>query len=206
MSRRIDFTLTDEQLAAVEHAMSHSPLPEVRQRATAIRLLHLGHKPEAVAEMLAVGTSTVWTWHRRYRAEGLEGLANKPKSGRPAKADANYLVEVERAIDTDPRDLGYAFSVWTINKLRKHLAKQTGILLSYTRFRALLNKHDYVYRQPKHDLSDLQDDEAKAAAEELLDWLKKVPRRRHLRPPLYGRNERKSASHLAALLDETRAA
>ena len=57
--------------------------------------------------------------------------------------------------------------------MRKHLAKQTGILLSYTRFRALLRKHDYVYRQPKHDLSELQDDEAKAAAEALLDWLKK---------------------------------
>lgn len=175
MSRRVDFTLTDEQLASVEHAINHSPLPEVRQRATAIRLLHLGHKPETVAEMVAVAASTIWTWHRRYRAEGLDGLANKPKSGRPAKADANYLTEVERAIDADPRDLGYTFSVWTINKLRKHLAKQTGILLSYTRFRALLSKHDYVYRQPKHNLSDLQDDEAKAAAEEWLDWLKKSP-------------------------------
>ena len=206
MSRRVDFTLTDEQLASVEYAINHSPLPEIRQRATAIRLLHLGHKPEAVAEMVAVASSTIWTWHRRYRAEGLEGLANKPKSGRPAKADANYLNEVERALDADPRDLGYAFSVWTINKLRKHLAKQTGILLSYTRFRALLSKHDYVYRQPKHDRSDLQDDEAKAAAEELLDWLKKVPRRRYLRPPLCGRNERKSASDPTPLLDETRTA
>jgi len=175
MNRRIDFTLTDEQLASTEQAINHSPLPEVRQRATAIRLLHLGHKPEGVAEMVAVGTSTVWTWHRRYRAKGLEGLANKPKSGRPAKADANYLDEVERTIDTDPPDLGYAFSVWTINKLRKHLAKPTGILLSYTRFRALLSKHDYVYRQPKHDLSELQDDEAKAATKELLAWLKKSP-------------------------------
>jgi transposase len=175
MSRRVDFTLTDEQLASVEQAINHSPLPEVRQRATAIRLLHLGHKPDAVAEMVAVTGSTIWTWHRRYRAEGLDGLANKSKSGRPAKADANYLTEVERAIDADPRDLGYAFSVWTINKLRKHLEKQTGILLSYTRFRALLSKHDYVYRQPKHDLSDLQDDEAQAAADELLDWLKKSP-------------------------------
>lgn len=175
MSRRVDFTLTEEQRAAVEQAMNHSPRPEVRQRATAIRLLHLGHKPEEVAEMLAVVASTIWTWHRRYRANGLEGLANKPKSGRRAKADAGYLAEVERAIDTDPRELGYAFSVWTINKLRHHLAKQTGISLSYTRFRALLNKHGYVYRRPKHDLSALQDEEAKASAKDLLDWLKKSP-------------------------------
>lgn len=175
MSRRIDFTLSDEQRAEVEQAINHSPVPEVRQRAIAIRLLHLGHQPEAVAEMMAVAPSTIWNWHRRYRAEGLSGLAHRAKSGRPNKADANYLAEVESALATDPRDLGYAFSVWTINKLRKHLEKQTGILLSYTRFRALLSRHDYVYRQPKHDLSDLQDETAKAAAKELLDWLKKSP-------------------------------
>ena len=175
MSRLIDFSLTAEQLGAVEQAVNHDQRPEVRQRAIAIRLLHLGHAPEAVAEMLAVAPSTIWNWHRRYRAAGINGLANRAKSGRPAKADDEYLAEVERALDTDPRELGYAFSIWTINKLRKHLEKQTGILLSYTRFRALLSKHEYVYRQPKHDLSDLQDADAKAAAEDFLDWLKKSP-------------------------------
>lgn len=175
MSRLIDFTLTDDQVSEVDQAMNHSALPEVRQRAIAIRLLHLGHVPEAVAEMLAVAPSTIWTWHRRYRAGGLSGLANRAKSGRPAKADDQYLAEVEAALDTNPRELGYAFSVWTINKLRKHLEKQTGILLSYTRFRALMSKQGYVYRQPKHDLSDLQDADAKAAAEEVLEWLKKKP-------------------------------
>lgn len=175
MSRLIDFTLTNKQLADVEHAINHAPQPEVRQRAIAIRLLHLGHTPKAVAAMLVVAPSTIWNWHRRYRAEGVNGLANRAKSGRPAKADDQYLAEVERALDTDPRALGYAFSVWTINKLRKHLEKQTGILLSYTQFRALLSKHEYVYRQPKHDLSDLQDADAKAAAEDFLAWLKKSP-------------------------------
>lgn len=175
MSRRIDFKLAAEQLAAVEQAMNHAPLAEVRQRATAIRLLHLGHQPEAVAEMLAVAPSTIWNWHRRYRAEGVEGLANRARSGRPAKANATYLAELEHALDSDPHDLGYAFSIWTINKLRRHLAKVTGILLSYTRFRALLSKQGYVYRQPKHNLSDRQDQEAKTAAEDLLNWLKKSP-------------------------------
>jgi transposase len=175
MSRLIDFTLNDEQLADVEQAINHAPQPEVRQRAITIRLLHLGHAPEAVAEMLVVAPSTIWNWHRRYRAAGVAGLVNQAKRGRPGKADDQYLAEVERALDSNPRTLGYAFSVWTINKLRKHLEKQTGILLSYTQFRALLNKHEYVYRQPKHDLSDLQDADAKAAAEDFLAWLKKSP-------------------------------
>jgi len=175
MSRQINFTLNQEELAAVEEAMHHSPRAEVRQRATAIRMLNLGNKPETVAELLAVAPSTIWNWHRRYRAAGLAGLVNQAKSGRPAKADDAYLDALAHALAADPRTLGYAFSVWTINKLRHYLEQQTGILLSYSRMRALLSKHGYVYRQPKHDLSELQDEQAKAAAKELLEWLKKSP-------------------------------
>ncbi len=175
MSRRISFTLSTDEVCAVEEAMHHSQQAEVRQRATAIRLLHLGHKPEAVAEMFAVAPSTIWNWHRRFRASGLAGLCNQAKSGRPAKATGNYLDAVAQALATDPRTIGYSFSVWTINKLRHHLEKETGILLSYSRMRALLRKHDYVYRQPKHDLRELQDQGAKAQAKELLEWLKKSP-------------------------------
>jgi len=175
MSRHINFTLKSAELLAVEEAMHHAPQAEVRQRATAIRMLHLGHKPETVAELFAVAPSTVWNWHRRYRAEGLAGLANQPKSGRPAKADAAYVQAVATTLEADPRELGYSFSIWTINKVRLHLAKATGILLSYSRMRALLRKQGYVHRQPKHDLSEWQDEQAKAAAKELLDWLKKSP-------------------------------
>lgn len=175
MSRRVDFQLNETELAQIEKAMNHSPLPEVRQRATAIRLLHLGHSPEAVAEMLAIAASSVWNWHRRWRRGGIEGLANAAKSGRPAKADAHYLALLRQTLETEPSELGYGFALWTINRLRHYLAEQTGILLSYTRFRALLAKHGYVYRQPKHDLSALQDQDAQKAATELLDWLKKTP-------------------------------
>lgn len=175
MNRRVKFQLNETELGEIEKAMNHSPLPEVRQRATAVRLLHLGHGPEAVAEMLAVAPSSVWNWHRRWRRAGIEGLANAAKSGRPAKADAHYLALLEQTLDSEPSELGFGFALWTINRLRRYLAEQTGVLLSYTRFRALLSKHGYVYRQPKHDLSALQDQDAQTTATELLDWLKKTP-------------------------------
>lgn len=176
MSRRVNFTLRTEQVETVREAMTASPRPEVRQRATAIHLLHLGHTPEAVATMLAVGTSTIWTWHRRWRRDGVAGLANRTRSGRPLKATEAYLHQLDEIIEQDPRQLGLSFALWTINRLRLYLAEQTGIRLSYTRFRALLAKRQYVWREPKHDLSALQDKEAQAVAKEVLDWLKKTPR------------------------------
>lgn len=175
MSRRVNFTLNDEQLAEIEQAINSSPHPEVRQRAIAIRLLHLGHKPEAVAEMVAITANTIWTWHRRWRQEGIAGLADRPKSGRKTKANDEYVRQLEAALTTDPQQLGLAYHIWTLNKLRLYLHQQTGILLSYTRFRALLSKLEYVWRQPKHDLSALQDPVAQQVAEQVLDWLKKTP-------------------------------
>jgi hypothetical protein len=57
-----------------------------------------------------------------------------------------------------------------------HLEKETGILLGATQFKALLKENDFVYRRPKHDLTELQDTEAREAAEAWLDGLKKAPK------------------------------
>ncbi len=64
-------------------------------------------------------------------------------------------------------------SKWTIDRLRAHLAKGTGIELSESWFRALLKREGFRYRRPKYDLSHLQGPEAKAQADELLEGLKK---------------------------------
>jgi transposase len=176
MAKRIDFTLTQEQLSAIEQAINHSVHAEVRQRAIAMRMLHVGQSPEQVAEAVMVTANTIYAWHKRWREEGVAGLRHRQRSGRPAKADAAYKQRVEELLELDPCDIGLDFNIWTINRLRLYLFEQTGIRLSYTRFRALLTRMGYTWKQPKHDLSDLQDADAQQAADELLDWLKKRQR------------------------------
>ena len=169
----IDYTLNDEELRIVKQAMNHATQPEVRQRSTAIHLLHQQHKPEQVADMMAVSMGCVYQWHRRWREYGIDGLKNRPKSGRPANADDNYCQLLEELLANEPSDYGYAFAFWTADRLREHLRQKTGIKLSNRRFRVLMKKKGYVYRRPKHDLTDLQDPEAVDRAKELLEWVKK---------------------------------
>ncbi len=170
MNRRVNFQLNDDQLVEIEQAINNAVQPEVRQRAIAIRLLHLGRSPETIANVVMVSANTVWTWHRRYRQNGLMGLQDKPRSGRPNKADADYVSRLEQLLDTDPRTLDLPFNIWTINRLRLYLAEQTHIRLSYTRFRALLSRLHYRWKQPKHDLAHLQDKSAQETTREILDW------------------------------------
>jgi transposase len=173
MLKARDYHLNEKELQAIETAIRHDKRPEVRQRSTAIRLLHLGHKPEQVAEMQAVSKPTIYGWIDRWRSGGVEGLANRPKSGRPLKADDEYGLTLLEVIEKEPTELGYDFTIWTIDRLRAHLEKETGISLSESRFRVLLKRKGYRYRRPKYDLGHLQDKEAKADAAEMLEGLKK---------------------------------
>ena len=175
MPKARDYHLTEQELAAVETAIRRDKRPEVRQRCIVIRLLHLGHKPEQIAEMQAVSKPTIYGWYDRWRSGGVEGLANKPKSGRPLKADDEYTTALLEVIEKEPSEVGYDFTIWTIDRLRAHLEKKTGISLSESRFRALLKRKGYRYRRPKYDLGHLQDKDAKVKAEDLLEELKKRP-------------------------------
>jgi transposase len=174
MPKRIDFTLTDEQTAALESAIKRDKRTQVVRRATAIHLLHLGHRVADVAKTVSASKPIIYAWHRRFLAEGIEGLANKKTPiGRYKVTDA-YLAALEEAVARDPADYGYEFAIWTRERLRDHLAQQTGIHIHINWMGELLKAHGYVLRRPKHDLRHRQDPVAKAEAQETLEALKKT--------------------------------
>ena len=67
-------------------------------------------------------------------------------------------------------------AVWTLERLQAHLLQETGIQVSIQWLSVVLNDLGYVYRRPKHDLTHLQDLNAKQQARELLEELKKAPK------------------------------
>ena len=87
--------------------------------------------------------------------------------------------------------------------LRLHMQKETGVELGPTQFRALLNENDFVYRLPKHDLTNLHDASVRQAAEGWLEELKKAPKRTN-QPILYGQKYLRLAASASCLLDEAR--
>lgn len=170
MPKRHDYTLSKEELKQIRQAMKH-PDVRVAKRATVIHSLHLGYTPQAVAQMNNVSIPTVYNYFNRFKKEGIEGLPDKAKSGRPAKATPEYIALLEQTLGYEPKEKGYAFTIWTQARLRKYLAQETGIELSRSRFHNLMHRLSYRYRRPKRDLGHKQDpalrEQAKAALAEL---------------------------------------
>lgn len=176
MPKQLNYTLTSSEQTQIEQAIRFDNRVEVVQRATALRMLHLGYSPQQVADLYQIRLSSLYNWHQRWREGGIEALANRPKPGRRRKAGEAYWALLETTLEQDPTQLGYVFSVWTLERLRDHLSQQTGIRLSIDRLRVQMKERGYVWRQPKHDLHALQDAQARADALALLARLKKAPR------------------------------
>jgi transposase len=175
MPKIIDFRLGDTELSQIEQIIKTSKSSRLVKRATGIRMLHFGHSSYEVGRALSVSAPTVYSWFHRWKADGLKGLENRPKSGRPAIADAAYLRVVEETLEQDPGELGYDFTLWTIQRLNQHVRQRTGKQISDERLRLILLAHGWVYRRPKEDLGAMQDKEARQWAEEFLEALKKAP-------------------------------
>ena len=174
--KRIEYvhSLTDEELREIQQAIRTHPQPRVRVRAIMIRLSHKRHTAPEIAKMLDCSRQTVLHQLHRYEQEGIFGLEDKPRSGARTKADANYIAQLNKAIASEPPDLGYHFSVWSVERLQKHLYNQTGVQLAPKYLSELMKKHGIVYRRPKHDLSDKQQPQEVKEKKRLLEFLKKT--------------------------------
>ena len=171
---RRNYKLSESQLAQIKQAIKKDKRSGVSQRAQALYRLHLGDSVQKVADSLLITRKTIYNWHDRWQANGVDGLADKAKSGRPRKATATYRQLLAKLIEQEPATYGYEFSMWTNARMRTHLAQETGIKLSERAFGDLLKAEGYVYRRPKYDLGHLQDSEAIEQATSIKKVLKQT--------------------------------
>jgi len=62
-----------------------------------------------------------------------------------------------KALEHNPRDLGYAFTRWTADLLVEHLHRQTHVKVTTSTMYNLLHRLGYRYGHPKLDLKHRQD-------------------------------------------------
>ena len=131
--------------------------PRVRERLEMVKAASLGQGVPSIARWVGRSEPTVRLWLRRYRDGGVADLADAPRAGRPARADAAYLRALEATVETAPPALGLPFDVWTSDRLSAYLAEATGVRIAPGWLRALLARRDFVCGRPKHTLKHLQD-------------------------------------------------
>lgn len=167
--------LTKKECQEVEDIFRHGPSARIRQRAQAVRLSALGYPAPQIVEILGCNHQSVHNWFNAFEAQGSAGLYDQPRSGRPVIASPDYRANLVAAIKINPKKMGYPFTVWTITRIRAHLAREMHILLSESRVRQIMKEEGLVFKRPKHSLAHKRDQDGFAAVRDLLEQLKKSP-------------------------------
>lgn len=168
-------SLRAKEQREVEDLFRHGPNARTRRRAQAVRLSAKRYTVPEIADILGCNPQSVHNWLGAFESRGVAGLIEKPRSGRPAVATPDYRARLVEAVQADSRALGYPFSVWTVTRLRAHVARETGILLGETRVRQIMKEEGLVFKRPKHTLAKKRDSKAFAEVQAILDHLKKSP-------------------------------
>ncbi len=121
-ARRIRLTPAED--AALRLLYRGTDNADVRSRCQMILLSAQGHNAAEIARLTFFDQDTVLFWFERYEADGVEGLQDRPRSGRPPKMTGPGREDLQQAADQDPREAGLPFSVWTCDDLARHLAEK----------------------------------------------------------------------------------
>jgi transposase len=95
MNTKQHLQLTDAEINALTTLVSNGHLPaKVFRRATALLELTRGKSLVEVARTLNTTNQTVAAWRDNYRARGLDGLQDQPRSGRPVVIDGMQRAKI----------------------------------------------------------------------------------------------------------------
>lgn len=153
--------LTDTQRDELDQLYRTTKLPRLRTRAQMVLLsAEQGLKVSDIAVIVRQSDDTVARWLKRYRAEGLEGLKDAPRPGRPSEITETYRSTLLAAVRRRPRRLDLPYSLWTLQRLIDYLAEDTGQRVSIETMRQLLKRNQIVLSRPQHKISSPDPDYA----------------------------------------------
>lgn len=134
--------------AAELRARAHGQKVEarIRDRARICWLAHQGQRVAEISETVGVGHRPVRRWIHRFNTEGLAGLMDAPRQGRPPTYTPEEIGTVIATSLTPPQELGLPFGSWTLDRLVSHLQEAHGITMRRSRMGELLQAEGLRWR------------------------------------------------------------
>jgi transposase len=141
--------------------VSRQAVGRVALRAQMVLLSDRGYSVPQIAEIHACGQDVVRTWLHRYEQQGVDGLEDDQRSGRPPK-DALAGIIVDTQASQSPPCSGHVQSCWTVALFTAHLAARFHLLLSCSSIRRYLHQMGWRWARPRLAPARKPDSEAEA--------------------------------------------
>jgi transposase len=138
--RTLKLHFPDDALPTFDTFLKQTKEARVFRRAQAVREVVKGQRLQTASDTLSFPYSALRKWVHRFAHQGTQGLADRPRSGRPPTVTCELEQHLNRLVDQDPLQHGSIHSQWSCRELATVFARETGVQLGRESVRGVLKK------------------------------------------------------------------
>jgi transposase len=144
-------TITDKEnmIMALQDEIRRTDESRYDHRLHGVLLVAQGMTCPQVAGLLGDSHGAVVNWVRRFEEEGLAGLAEGPRPGRPRRLDEAQMAQIEKALGGSPLKHGLGTSLWDGPTLSEFISRKLGVKPRVRQCQRLFRSLGFRLRKPR---------------------------------------------------------
>jgi transposase len=118
-------------------------------RLHAMLLVAQGLSCRNVSELLGDSPRSVAYWVNRFESEGLAGLVDADRPGRPRRLDEQQIDQIQEALRLSPAEYGFTANIWDGKLLSHYISSQIGISIGVRQCQRLFRQLKFRLQKPR---------------------------------------------------------
>ena len=160
--KRIQISDAETVILILQDEIRRSYQARYDHRLHAVLMVAQGMSCRAVAGLLGDSPRTVAYWVNRFEAEGLAGLADADRPGRPSRLDEQQLHQIQKALRSRPSDFGLTANIWDGKLLSHFISQRFGVNLGVRQCQRLFRQFGFRLRKPRPLIAKADPDKQEA--------------------------------------------
>lgn len=152
----------DTIVLALQDEIRRSQEARYDHRLHAILLVAQGMTAPEVARLLGDAPRTVEYWVRQFEDEGLSGLVEGERPGRPPRLNDEQMQEIADALRQEPEAVGMNANLWDGKVLSAFIQREHGIELGVRQCQRLFRQLGFRLRKPRPVIAHADPEQQKA--------------------------------------------
>jgi transposase len=147
--KKIHISDVDTVVLILQDEIRRSYQARYDHRLHAVLMVAQGMSCRAAAGLLGDSPRTVAYWVNRFEAEGLSGLADADRPGRPSRLDEQQLKQIQEALRSSPSEFGLSANLWDGKLLSHFIHRRFGVDLGVRQCQRLFRQFGFRLRKPR---------------------------------------------------------
>jgi transposase len=160
--RKLEIADADIMRIAIQQEIVRSEESRYDHRLHGLLLITSGQSCSQVAALFGEDRRTVQRWVKAFETQGLDGLREGERPGRPRSLDARQWAALGKDLRRSPAEFGYEAGLWDGKLLSQHLRQRYGVELGVRQCQRIFRDMGFRFRKPRPQVA--QSDPAKVTA------------------------------------------